>query len=240
MDNNTPKPPSDKPITVRIPLDLLQAIEDKASDRYPSRKGDGGNRSQVILDALVFYQSHQWGEDGIDAEKKLLSDNVHDVVENIVSQRIQSLTDSLEYLIEKALDKRLQGVQSIISENSLQSTQDNTSETGESLQSVQSVTENNPSEDEQEAPITITEGDEAVLETKTEGETEKPTTQGFDGEGLTGLELGQKIGLSPSQISKWKIRRDKGMTSVPSKKYAIQWGKFMQWEFKGDRWFPIE
>lgn len=163
MTENKTKIITDKPITVRIPLDLLQDIEDKASDRYPSRKSIRGNRSQVILDALVFYQSHQWGEDDNtsfvhnvnneeiieEAVKKFVSDNVHDIIQNTVHEKIQSITDNLEYLIDKAVETKLQSVQNNISEDKdlvIQSVQDSIIETEDSLQSTESNKKNNLSE----------------------------------------------------------------------------------------------
>jgi metal-responsive CopG/Arc/MetJ family transcriptional regulator len=43
-----------KVISVRVPLELLEAIDKLATERYPSRRGEP-NRSQVLLDALEAY-----------------------------------------------------------------------------------------------------------------------------------------------------------------------------------------
>ncbi len=43
-----------KVISVRVSLELLEAIDKLAIERYPSRRGEP-NRSQVLLDALEAY-----------------------------------------------------------------------------------------------------------------------------------------------------------------------------------------
>ncbi len=43
-----------KVISVRVTLELLEAIDKLATERYPSRRGEP-NRSQVLLDALEAY-----------------------------------------------------------------------------------------------------------------------------------------------------------------------------------------
>lgn len=43
-----------KVISVRVPLELLEAIDKLATERYPTRRGEP-NRSQVLLDALEAY-----------------------------------------------------------------------------------------------------------------------------------------------------------------------------------------
>lgn len=45
-----------KVISVRVTLELLEAIDKLATERYPSRRGEP-NRSQVLLDALEAYFS---------------------------------------------------------------------------------------------------------------------------------------------------------------------------------------
>lgn len=45
-----------KVVSIRVPQDLLDAIDRLAAIRYPSRRPDGDpNRSQLILDALAAY-----------------------------------------------------------------------------------------------------------------------------------------------------------------------------------------
>jgi metal-responsive CopG/Arc/MetJ family transcriptional regulator len=43
-----------KVISVRVTLELLEAIDKLATERYPTRRGEP-NRSQVLLDALEAY-----------------------------------------------------------------------------------------------------------------------------------------------------------------------------------------
>lgn len=48
-----------KVVSIRVPQDLLEAIDQLAAERYPSRRtGSDPNRSQLILDALEAYVKH--------------------------------------------------------------------------------------------------------------------------------------------------------------------------------------
>ncbi len=261
MTENKSKPITDKPITVRIPLDLLQEIEDKASDRYPSRKGTRGNRSQVILDALVFYQSHQWGEDDNissvhnvnneelieEAVKKFVSDNVHDVIQNTVHEKIQSITDNLEYLIDKAVENKLQSLQSNTLDDEdlvIQSVQDSISETKNSLQSTQSNKENNLSEDTVEdysnenQDIDIIEETE-LIENEVNEESKKKIQEKIEDKAITNgitdkelVSLLDKIGRKVTYKTVNKWRNGKSNPIGKNKNL------FNEWEIKGDLWFP--
>ncbi len=272
MTDNNAKTITDKPITVRIPLDLLEAIENKASDRYPSRKGTGGNRSQVILDALVFYQSHQWGEgeDSLqstqgtqevirDEVKKYLSDNVHDIIQETVHKELQGITGNLEYLIDKALEKRLQSTQSNNDVDTLQSVQSIISEDDNKIQRTQNNTENNSSENELEATLKNNQ-DINIIEETTSLET-------ANSEKLPKKQIEQEIGddevekaHSLADLSEIANNADKGLTDRELADLLAKQGKkttastvnrwrngktnptgknknlFEEWEVRGDRW----
>ena len=260
MNDNQAKPITDKPITVRIPLDLLENIETKASERYPSRKGTGGNRSQVILDALVFYQSHQWGEDNLqsthgtqeaieDEVKKLLDDNVHDIIQETVHDKLQSITDNLEYLIDKALEKRLQSTQSNDTLHTLQSIQGKTSVTNSVTPSTQDNTENKSSEGSLEGGVNENQGqspqeeNEPVTSTITEVITESREDQVDETQtqqGIMAKDLAKKIGVDSKLIGHWKKRRYKEENLNAPQGNEESWNEFLQWEIRGSLWYQVQ
>lgn len=47
-----------KVVSIRVPQELLNAVDQLAAVRYPSRRGKEPNRSQLILDALESYVAH--------------------------------------------------------------------------------------------------------------------------------------------------------------------------------------
>lgn len=85
-----------KAVTVRIPPDWLERIEALAEKRYPSRSGKGGNRSQIILDAIEAYLSSEESSD---------DDNVHfvtkDELEGRLTQHRLEVNECLEQFMKR-------------------------------------------------------------------------------------------------------------------------------------------
>lgn len=72
-----------KVVSIRIPQDLLDAVDQLAAIRYPSRRGGEPNRSQLILDALETYV----------ANTDESEDNRHTASYEIVETQIDALVD---------------------------------------------------------------------------------------------------------------------------------------------------
>lgn len=79
-------------ISVRIPDEILKAIDEAAEQKYPVRGKATPNRSQFILDAVEFYLAHE-------QQEATVSDTVVDeVVEEKVSTAIAPLVKEIEEL----------------------------------------------------------------------------------------------------------------------------------------------
>lgn len=69
-------------VSIRIPPEILQRIDQLAQKLYPSRRaGKSPNRSQVILDAIVqFLEQHESGETSTPSPNEQLDDAPIDLV----------------------------------------------------------------------------------------------------------------------------------------------------------------
>ncbi|MEL4895481.1 CopG family ribbon-helix-helix protein [Crocosphaera sp. Alani8] len=248
MTDNDIKTPTDKPITVRIPLDLLGAIENLASDRYPSRKGTGGNRSQVILDALEFYQSHQWGE-GDNNLQSVQSISSQEIIEETVKKFI---SDNVHDIIQKTVHEKLRSTQNNLDQNSLQSVQSISNKDDVTLQSTQGNTENKPSENSLESglkdnqvlePIATGEPptdqiSEDIPPTETNKIPKSPTRQKTEeNEGkLNSSQLADILGINSGTVTRWAKKRYEDKNLKPPQKNKEKWDVFMQWDKQGNHW----
>lgn len=91
-----------KVVSIRVPQELLNAIDQLAGIRYPSRRlGGDPNRSQLILDALAAYVENF--DDTVDTAHIGLSPTVIDArVTALVDERLAPVESKLAVL-ESAL-----------------------------------------------------------------------------------------------------------------------------------------
>lgn len=92
-----------KVVSIRIPQDLLDAIDRLAAVRYPSRRGKEPNRSQVILDFIE--QSIQTTDDDTVNNRITVT---HEVIETrldiLVDEKLSPIQEKLAAL-ESELEK---------------------------------------------------------------------------------------------------------------------------------------
>lgn len=95
-----------KVVSIRVPQDLLDAIDRLAAKRYPSRRPDGDpNRSQLILDALEAFVENS--DDTVKIFHTVSSPEKIDArVTALVDERLASLQDKIAAL-EDQMEKQL-------------------------------------------------------------------------------------------------------------------------------------
>lgn len=86
-----------KVISVRVSLELLEAIDKSAIERYPSRRGEP-NRSQVLLDALEAYFSPS-----VDSVDKLYTKSTPDASTVYTSSTNREIEERIVGLVEERL-----------------------------------------------------------------------------------------------------------------------------------------
>lgn len=79
-----------KTISLRIPENILNSIDNLAKKQYPNRSGSGFNRTQVILDAVESYLENS-------------SDNTTQYDVNIIDEKINNAIAAFEDRIMEKL-----------------------------------------------------------------------------------------------------------------------------------------
>ena len=86
-----------KVVSLRIPQDLLDAIDRLAAIRYPSRRGGEPNRSQLILD-FIELGIQTAAADNVNS-RRTVSDNVRETqLEALVSEKLSPIQEKLAAL----------------------------------------------------------------------------------------------------------------------------------------------
>jgi metal-responsive CopG/Arc/MetJ family transcriptional regulator len=80
-----------KVVSIRIPQELLDAIDRLAAVRYPSRRGGEPNRSQLILD--------------------LIESSIQTATEDTVNNRITVSSEVIETQLDALVDEKLSPIQ---------------------------------------------------------------------------------------------------------------------------------
>lgn len=83
-----------KVVSIRIPQELLDAVDRLAAVRYPSRRGGEPNRSQLILDLL---------EQGIKTADDDTVNSRHTVSTEAIETQLEALVEEKLYPIESKL-----------------------------------------------------------------------------------------------------------------------------------------
>ena len=87
--------PDTKVVSIRVPISLLEAVDNLAEAKYPSRTGGTPNRSQLILDAIEAYINRASGnvDNSADTDNSTLIKTLNNVVERLalVENRVEEV-----------------------------------------------------------------------------------------------------------------------------------------------------
>ncbi len=92
-----------KVVSIRIPQELLSAIDRLAAVRYPSRRGGEPNRSQLILD-LIESGIQTATDDTVDNHITVSSEVIETQFEALVEEKLSPIQEKLAAL-ESELEK---------------------------------------------------------------------------------------------------------------------------------------
>lgn len=93
-----------KVVSIRIPQDLLDAVDQLAALRYPSRRGGEPNRSQLILDALETYVANS--DDSVVNRHTVSNEIVETQLGALVDEKLAPLRERL-FALESALGETI-------------------------------------------------------------------------------------------------------------------------------------
>ncbi len=85
-----------KVVSLRIPQDLLDAVDRLATIRYPSRRGKEPNRSQLILDFIE--SGIQNADDTVNNRHTVSDDAIETQLEALMSEKLSPIQEKLGVL----------------------------------------------------------------------------------------------------------------------------------------------